>query len=107
VLVNHGFDRDVSLLENSPLDIEIEEKGIKGTALGASSIPGIYAAGDVLRHEGKLHLIAGAFQDAANAVNQAKLFIDPEATQTGRVSSHNETFKERNRELLDEMYQKD
>lgn len=107
VLVNHGFDRDVSLLENSPLDIELEEKGIKATALGVSSVPGIYAAGDVLRHEGKLYLIAGAYQDAANAVNQAKLFIDPEATQTGRVSSHNETFKTRNRELLDKMFQRD
>lgn len=105
VLVNHGFDRDVSLLENSPLHIELEEKGIKATALGASSVPGLYAAGDVLRHEGKLHLIAGAFQDAANAVNQAKLFVDPEATRTGRVSSHNEEFKERNRSIIDKMFQ--
>ena len=98
VLINHGFDRDVSLLEKSPLGIALEEKGIKGTVLGASSVPGIFAAGDVLRHPGKLYLIAGAFQDAANAVNEAKQFIDPEATSTGMVSSHNEIFKSRNQE---------
>ncbi|WP_018922908.1 hypothetical protein [Salsuginibacillus kocurii] len=55
---------------------------------------GVFAAGDVLAHEGKLHLIAGAFQDAANAVNQAKRYIQPEARTTGVVSSHNEKFKE-------------
>ena len=106
VLVNHGFDRDASLLENSPLDIEIEEKGIRTNVLGASSVPGLYAAGDVIRHEGKLYLIAGAFQDAANAVNQAKTFIDPDATQTGMVSSHNERFAERNREKIKQEFQK-
>lgn len=98
VLVNHGFDRDISLLEDSPLGVEVIDKGIKTDALGASSVPGLFAAGDVIRHEGKLHLIAGAFQDAAHAVNQAKTYIDPEATRTGMVSSHNDQFKARNQE---------
>ena len=51
----------------------------------------------------KLHLIAGAFQDAANAVNSAKRFIEPEAHRSAMVSSHNEVFKERNRELVKQM----
>ncbi|GED34047.1 hypothetical protein BCE02nite_51880 [Brevibacillus centrosporus] len=58
-------------------------------------MPGIYAAGDVLKYEGKVHLMAGAFQDAANAVNQTKLFIQPEAQKGGIFSSHNDIFQSR------------
>ncbi|MFJ1244931.1 thioredoxin reductase, partial [Bacillus amyloliquefaciens] len=67
--------------------------------------PGLYAAGDILMHDGKLHLIAGAFQDAANAVNKAKQFIQPDASKSAMVSSHNEVFAQRNREILKEMLQ--
>lgn len=104
IIINHGYERDASLLENSSLNIEMEDEFfIKGNATSESSIPGLYAAGDILKHDGKLHLIAGAFQDAANAVNQAKRFIDPQANKAAMVSSHNEVFKERNREIMKEM----
>jgi len=104
VIINHGYERDISLLENSPLDINlVDNYYIEGTANSQCSIPGLYAAGDILHYEGKLHLIAGAFQDAANAVNSAKRFIDPEAHKSAMVSSHNEMFKERNRELIKQM----
>lgn len=65
-----------------------------------SDIPGIFAAGDVVKHDGKLHLIAGAFHDACNAVNQAKQYIEPDAYEYGRVSSHNDSFAEENKELV-------
>lgn len=104
VIINHGYERDISLLENSPLDINlVDNYYIEGTANSQCSIPGLYAAGDILHYEGKLHLIAGAFQDAANAVNSAKRFIDPEAHKSAMVSSHNEMFKERNRELIKQL----
>ncbi|GAE29665.1 NAD(P)/FAD-dependent oxidoreductase [Halalkalibacter hemicellulosilyticus] len=104
IIINHGYERDSSLLENSTLNIEMEEDFyIKGNTNSESSIPGMYAAGDILKHDGKLHLIAGAFQDAANAVNQAKQFIDPKAKAAAMVSSHNDVFKERNRELVKAM----
>ncbi|MNH45718.1 Ferredoxin--NADP reductase [compost metagenome] len=74
-----------------------------GSASSESSVPWLYAAGDILQHEGKLHLIAGAFQDAANAVNKAKQYIEPEAYGHGMVSSHNDIFKSRNRELVKQM----
>ncbi|MFS0749501.1 NAD(P)/FAD-dependent oxidoreductase [Oceanobacillus sp. 1P07AA] len=98
VIINHGYDRDIDLLDNSPsLGVEIKDGNfIAGSPNSESSVPGIYAAGDILHHEGKLHLIAGAFQDAANAVNQAKKYIDPQANTFAMVSSHNELFKERN-----------
>ena len=100
VLINHGFERDASLIEESALAVEIEDNFIKGNAFGESNIPGFYAIGDVLRYDGKLNLIAGAFQDAANAVNRAKLWITPDATPRAMVSSHNEKFKERNQALI-------
>ncbi|MBO2944624.1 NAD(P)/FAD-dependent oxidoreductase [Paenibacillus sp. F411] len=104
VVINHGYDWDKELIQNSRLDIRVAEDGyIEGSVLGASSVPGLFAAGDVLKHEGKLNLIAGAFQDAANAVNQAKLYIQPDASKIAMVSSHNEQFKERNRELVKQM----
>lgn len=71
--------------------------------MSESSIEGLYAAGDIIKHEGKLNLIAGAFQDAANAVNIAKQFIQPDADRIAMVSSHNEVFKKRNRELIRQM----
>jgi ferredoxin/flavodoxin---NADP+ reductase len=104
VIINHGYEIDTSLLKNSSLDIDmIDEYYIAGTATSESSIEGLYAAGDILKHEGKVNLIAGAFQDAANAVNKAKQFIQPDANEFAMVSSHNEVFKKRNKELVKQM----
>lgn len=105
VIINHGYERDNELTSNSNLNIEMAEGfGVAGSPMSETSVPGLYAAGDILNHEGKLHLIAGAFQDAANAVNKAKQFIMPESSETGKVSSHNEIFREKNRELVKYLY---
>ncbi|HDR3498655.1 NAD(P)/FAD-dependent oxidoreductase [Bacillus toyonensis] len=104
VIINHGYERDITLLENSELDVAIIDNFyIAGNANSESSVDGLYAAGDILKHDGKLHLIAGAFQDAGNAVNKAKQFIQPDASEYGMVSSHNEVFKKRNRKLIKQM----
>ncbi|WP_219834579.1 NAD(P)/FAD-dependent oxidoreductase [Paenibacillus sp. R14(2021)] len=104
IVINHGYERDSALLQASELKIDmLEDFYVSGSPNSASSVPGLYAAGDILMHDGKLHLIAGAFQDAANAVNQAKLFIQPSAEKYGMVSSHNDRFKDRNRELVKQM----
>lgn len=105
VIINHGYERDKDLLENSELNIAMaNEYCIAGTPMSETSVPGLFAAGDILHHEGKLHLIAGAFQDAANAVNKAKQYIAPDAHAYGMVSSHNEIFKEKNRELIKHLF---
>jgi thioredoxin reductase (NADPH) len=58
--------------------LEIEGGGIKVSANSLeTNIPGVYAAGDVARYEGKLGLIATGFGEAATAANYAKHFIDP------------------------------
>ncbi|MGY4690768.1 NAD(P)/FAD-dependent oxidoreductase [Salibacterium sp. K-3] len=106
VVVNHGFERDAELLENSRLNIEMaDEMFIAGSVNSEASVDGLYAAGDILKHDGKLNLIAGAFQDAANAVNKAKQYIEPEAPAAGMISSHNEKFKEKNKQLVKQMMQ--
>src|SRR5690606_16289539 len=104
VIINHGYERDISLLGNSALSITIaDDYYIAGTAKSESSVEGLFAAGDILQHPGKLNLIAGTFQDAANAVNQAKSYIQPDAHKMAMVSSHNEVFKKRNKELIKQM----
>ncbi|MBS4201065.1 NAD(P)/FAD-dependent oxidoreductase [Bacillus sp. FJAT-49732] len=104
VVINHGYEQDTTLLVNSELKIDrIDDFYIAGNASSESSIEGLYAAGDILMHEGKLQLIAGAFQDAANAVNKAKTFIQPDADKVAMVSSHNDRFTNRNKELVKKM----
>lgn len=100
VIVHHGYECDTSLLEKSTLPIRmVDNRYIAGSASSETSVDGLYAAGDILQYDGKVNLIAGAFQDAANAVNKAKQFIQPDASPVEMVSSHHSAFKERNREL--------
>ncbi|WP_409252947.1 NAD(P)/FAD-dependent oxidoreductase [Bacillus sp. SCS-153A] len=104
VIINHGYDMDASLLRDSELNIKLRDDFyVEGSVMGESSIPGIFAAGDIVKHDGKLNLIAGAFQDAANAVNKAKQYIQPDAGASAMVSSHNEVFKKRNKELVRQL----
>lgn len=107
VVINHGYEQDSALLNESELKVEmVDGFYVNGNASSESSVPGLYAAGDILTHEGKLHLIAGAFQDAANAVNRAKTFIDPDATKAAMVSSHNERLKSKNRDIIERTIMK-
>ncbi|CAM3658025.1 NAD(P)/FAD-dependent oxidoreductase [Marinicrinis lubricantis] len=104
VVVNHGYIREKKLLEESDLDIKMaNEYFVEGSAYSETSVPGLYAAGDIVSYPGKVHLIAGAFQDAVNAVNKAKRFIEPDSRETGIVSSHNDIFKNRNRKLVEQI----
>ena len=96
-----GITLSFYLCDKKDLDIElIDEYFVNSHPNGNTSMPGLYAAGDCLRHEGKLGLIAGAFQDAANAVNRAKLYLEPEAQQVAMVSSHNQMLKEKNKKIF-------
>ncbi|MBG9774942.1 hypothetical protein ABD71_18445 [Brevibacillus laterosporus] len=42
-------------------------------------------------------------EDAANAVNKAMQYVTPDANAYGMVSSHNDLFKQKNRELDEEF----
>src|SRR5699024_10756311 len=104
VIVNHGYERDTSLLDNSEIDIERKESYfIASNAKGESSVPGLYAACDILMHDCKLNLIPGAYQDAVNAVQLAKLWLDPNTAKGALVSSHNDIFKSMNQEIIEKI----
>ncbi len=48
VVINHGYDRDTSLLQNSNLKIDmIDDYYIAGNATSESSVAGLYTAGDI------------------------------------------------------------
>jgi thioredoxin reductase (NADPH) len=52
-----------------------------------TNIEGVFAAGDVATYPGKIKLIATGVAEAAIAVNQAKVFIDPTARLQPAFSS--------------------
>lgn len=100
VLINLGYNRDFTLLSNSQLPIEtVENSYIDGQPNGETSVPGLFAIGDIIKYDSKLNMITGAFQDAANTVNVVKQYIDPSARKIAMVSTHNHVFKERNKEI--------
>ena len=76
ILCALGFVSDLG--EVKKWGIEIEGSGIKvNTATQETNVKGIYAAGDVISHPGKLKLIACGTSEAAIAVNQAINYMDP------------------------------
>jgi len=97
VVVNHGYTRDYGPLKE--WGFAIGDWGLIVSEQAETSIPGIFAAGDCVTYASKVRLIAGAFNDAVLALNSAKRYMDPEAPGMAYVSSHNERFKERNKQL--------
>lgn len=90
IIVSHGFDMDQTIKYSfdQPLS-RVDDFYIKTDAKLNTDIPGVFAAGDIASYDGKVNLLIGCFQDAANAVNRAKQFIEPEAEKVAMVSSHN------------------
>lgn len=59
--------------------MEIEDNAIVVDTRMETSVPGVYACGDVVKYPGKLKLIATGFGEAPTAVNNAKLYLDPKS----------------------------
>lgn len=76
VLCALGFVSDLSELRAWGITIEGNGVVIDPFTM-ETSIPGIYAAGDIINHPGKLKLIACGTSEAAIAVNQAVVRINP------------------------------
>jgi ferredoxin/flavodoxin---NADP+ reductase len=77
VLLMLGFKADLGPIKNWGLSLE--KRSIKIDARCATSMPGVYAAGDIAATEVKLDLIAVGFGQAAIAINAIKTYIDPKA----------------------------
>ncbi|WP_019536444.1 NAD(P)/FAD-dependent oxidoreductase [Paenibacillus ginsengihumi] len=86
VIVNYGFVSSLGPI--AEWGFEIENGSIKVDSRMETSIPGIFAAGDITTYPGKLKLIAVGFGEAPTAVNNAKVYIDPSAKLSPGHSSN-------------------
>lgn len=75
LFVNYGFKSSVGNLKQWGLDLHRHK--ILVNSKQATSIPGIFAAGDCCEYEGKIDLIATGFGEAPTAVNNAINYINP------------------------------
>jgi thioredoxin reductase len=86
VIVNFGFISSLGPI--AEWGFEIENGSIIVDSRMETSTPGIFAAGDVTTYPGKLKLIAVGFGEAPTAINNAKVYIDPDAKLSPGHSSN-------------------
>lgn len=86
VIVNFGFVSSLGPINK--WDLIIENGAIVVDSRMETSIPGIFAAGDITTYPGKIKLIAVGFGEAPTAVNNAKVYFDPGAKLSPGHSSN-------------------
>ncbi|REK54279.1 MAG: ferredoxin--NADP(+) reductase [Thermobacillus sp.] len=86
VIVSFGFVSSLGPIEEWGL--KIDSGSIVVDSRMETSIPGIFAAGDIVTYPGKLKLIAVGFGEAPTAINNAKVYIDPNAKLSPGHSSN-------------------
>jgi thioredoxin reductase (NADPH) len=86
VIVNFGFVSSLGPI--AEWGLEIENNSIVVDTRQQTNIPGLFAAGDITTYPGKLKLIAVGFGEAPTAVNNAKVYIDPDAKLSPGHSSN-------------------
>ena len=57
--------------------IEIAKRQIVVDTMGRTTVPGIFAAGDIVDYDGKVKLIATGFGEIATAVNNVAAYLNP------------------------------
>ncbi|HEU4348128.1 MAG TPA: NAD(P)/FAD-dependent oxidoreductase [Actinoplanes sp.] len=72
-----GFTADLGTLVDWGLDLDKRHIVVDSTM--ATNLPRVFAAGDISDYPGKVRLIATGFGEAATAVNNAAIVIDPAA----------------------------
>jgi ferredoxin/flavodoxin---NADP+ reductase len=72
-----GFTADLGPL--AEWGLELDRRHIKVDSTTATNLPRVYAAGDISDYPGKVRLIAVGFGEAATAVNNAAVAVDPSA----------------------------
>lgn len=86
VIVNFGFVSSLGPI--AEWGLAIEGGSIVVDTRMETNIPGIFAAGDVSTYPGKLKLIAVGFGEAPTAINNAKVYVDPNAKLSPGHSSN-------------------
>ncbi len=77
VIVSYGFVSSLGPIKDWGL--AIEKNSLVVNSRQETNRQGIYAAGDICTYEGKIKLIATGFGEAATAVSNAKVYIEPSA----------------------------
>ncbi len=72
-----GFVADLGPLQQWGL--EVNKRHVVADSAARTNLPRVYAAGDISDYPGKVRLIAVGFGEAATAVNNAAVVIDPGA----------------------------
>jgi ferredoxin/flavodoxin---NADP+ reductase len=72
-----GFTADLGPL--AEWGLELDRRHVLVTSTMATNLPRVFAAGDIIEYPGKVRLIATGFGEAATAVNNAAVAIDPAA----------------------------
>lgn len=73
-----GFTADIGPLQ--AWGLAVHERHLLVDTRMATNLPRVYAAGDIAEYPGKVRLISVGFGEAATAVNNAAVELDPEAT---------------------------
>ena len=77
IIINIGFVINLDFLKSWGLKMDVN--AITVNEMMETSLPGVYAAGDIAAHPAKLKLIATGAAEAATAVNFAVTYINPSA----------------------------
>jgi len=86
VIINFGFLSSLGPI--AEWGIEIEKNSIIVDSRMETNVEGIFAAGDITTYPGKLKLIAVGFGEAPTAINNAKVYVDPDAKLSPGHSSN-------------------
>jgi len=86
VIVNFGFISSLGPI--AEWGFELIGGSVVVDSRMETSIPGIFAAGDITTYPGKLNLIAVGFGEAPTAINNAKVYLDPVAKLSPGHSSN-------------------
>ncbi|WP_106498048.1 NAD(P)/FAD-dependent oxidoreductase [Lentibacillus sp. Marseille-P4043] len=90
LIVNHGFEIDLGAI--AAWGCDMADGTMKVDSTMQTSIPGIFAVGDIANYPNKLHLIAGGFNEGPIAVNRAKQHIAPNEELEALFSTNMDTF---------------
>jgi thioredoxin reductase (NADPH) len=73
-----GFTANLGPLRDWGLDLHDNRHLVVDSAM-RTNLPGVFAAGDITDYDGKVRLISVGFGEVATAVNNAAVFMDPDA----------------------------